>query len=238
MRRHVRSNKLQVNDKPLAPWRIHMKLYSVGLSPFAARVRASIYVKGLDIEIVAPPEAGTKSPEYLALNPMGKVPVLVLDDGTALPESETIVEYLEDAFPQTPLRPAAPEARARDRLIARVGEIYVWTHISALFPQMNPKTRDQAAVDAAFAGLRQGLGHLEGFLGDGPFASGAAFTLADGWLIPSLFFIGMAGGSFVVSDLLAPHPRLSAYANAMSANPIAQTLTAEMQAGLAAMRGS
>jgi glutathione S-transferase len=214
-----------------------MKLYSVGLSPFAARVRASIYVKGLDIEIVAPPEAGTKSPEYLALNPMGKIPVLVLDDGTTLPESETIVEYLEDVFPQKPLRPASPEARARARLIARVGELYVWPHISALFPQMNPKTRDQAVVDAAFAGLRQGLVHLEGFLGEGPFAACAAFTTADGWLIPALFFIGMAGGTFGVSDLLAPHAKLTAYAKAMSADPVAQKLTAEMQAGLAAMRG-
>ena len=214
-----------------------MKLYSAGLSPFAARVRASIYVKGLDIEIVAPPESGAKSPEYLALNPMGKIPVLVLDDGSTLPESETIVEYLEDAFPQTPLRPASPEARARVRLIARIGELYVWPHISALFPQMNPKTRDQAVVDAAFASLRQGLVHLEGFLGEGPYAAGAAFTTADGWLIPALFFFSMAGGAVGVSDLLAPHPKLTAYAKAMSANPVAQKLTAEMQAGLAAMRG-
>jgi glutathione S-transferase len=147
-----------------------MKPYSVSFSPFGARVRASIYVKGLDIEIVAPHEPGTKSPEHLTLNPMGKVAVLVLDDETALPESEIIVEHLEDAFPQTPLRPAAPEARARHRLIARVGEIYIWTHISALFPQMNPKTRDETAVDAAFASLMQGLAHREGFLGDGPFA--------------------------------------------------------------------
>ncbi len=51
-----------------------MKLYSLDLSPYAARVRISIYAKKLPIEIVAPPAAGIKSAEYLALNPMGKIP--------------------------------------------------------------------------------------------------------------------------------------------------------------------
>ena len=55
-----------------------MKLYSVALSPFAARVRMAIYAKKLDqIEILPPPGGGTKSPEYLAIHPMGKVPALV-----------------------------------------------------------------------------------------------------------------------------------------------------------------
>ena len=51
-----------------------MKLYSLDLSPYASRVRVSIYAKKLPIEIVAPPAAGIKSAEYLALNPMGKIP--------------------------------------------------------------------------------------------------------------------------------------------------------------------
>ena len=146
-----------------------MKLYSVGLSPFAARVRAAIYARGLDIEIVAPPATGTKSPEYLALNPMGKIPVLVLDDGATIPESDTIVEYLEDAFAQNPLRPADPAAAAKARLVARVAELYVWPHLSALFPQMNPKTRDQAVVDAAIGEAQGGgLTHLERLPGRWP----------------------------------------------------------------------
>jgi glutathione S-transferase len=214
-----------------------MKLYSADLSPFAARVRAQIYAKGLDIEIVPPPPAGTKSPEYLSLNPMGKVPVLALDDGTTIPESETIVEYLEDVFPQNPLRPSEPEAAARVRLVARVAELYVWPHIAALFPQMNPKTRDQAAVDAALTKARDGLTHLNVFVSDGPFACGEAFTTADCWLVPVLFFVGMAGQVFGVGDLLAPYGKLSAYAKAIGGHPVAQKVMAEMQSGLAAARG-
>jgi Glutathione S-transferase, N-terminal domain len=45
-----------------------MRLYSIDLSPFAARVRAAIYFKGLRIECMPPPSAGTRCAEYLALN--------------------------------------------------------------------------------------------------------------------------------------------------------------------------
>jgi glutathione S-transferase len=214
-----------------------MKLYSVDLSPFAARVRASIYVKGLDIAIVAPPEAGMKSPEYLALNPLGKVPVLVLDDGTTIPESETIVEYLEDVFPQHSLRPQAPEALAKVRLMARIAELYIWPNLSVLFPHISPKARDQAFVDATIVKVREGIAHLDNYVAEGPFADGKAFTTADCWLIPMLFFIGMIGAAFGISDLIAPGSRFAGYAKTMAANPVAQKLTAEMQAGLVKMRG-
>jgi glutathione S-transferase len=211
-----------------------MKLYSVDLSPFAARVRTAIYARGLDIEIIAPPAEGTKSPEYLALNPLGRVPVLVLDNGTSLPESETIVEYLEDAVAKSPLRPASPETSARARLVARVAELYLWPHVAALFPQIDPKTRNQVVVDEAVGKIGEGLTHVNVFLGDGPFAVGEAFSTADCWLIPVLFFVGVAGPMFGAGDLLAPHAKLSAYARALADHPVAQKVTAEMQAGLAA----
>lgn len=68
-----------------------MKLYSVPPSPFAARVRIAIYRKGLTIDIVPPPEGGTRGEAFLALNPMGQVPTLVLDNGFAIPESAAIL---------------------------------------------------------------------------------------------------------------------------------------------------
>ena len=97
-----------------------MRLYSFELSPYAARARLAVYRKGLDVEIVEPPEGGPAGEAYRAINPLGKVPALVLDDGTVIPESAVIVEYLEDRFPTASLLPRAPEDRARARLIARV----------------------------------------------------------------------------------------------------------------------
>lgn len=215
-----------------------MKLISSDLSPFATRVRAAIYAKGLDIEIAPPPAAGLKSPEYLAMNPMGKIPVLVLDDGTTLPESETIVEYLEDVFPDKPLRPATAEARAKARLISRVAELYIQGASSALFGQMDPSTRDQAVVDAAAAKMKEGVSHLNALMGDGPFAAGKTFTTADCWLIPQLFMITLIQGMFGLGDLLADAPKVKAYAEAMKNNPVAQKLTAEQHTGLAAMQAA
>jgi len=209
-----------------------MQLYSVNLSPFAARVRAAIYAKGADIAIVPPPASGIKSPEYLALNPMGRIPVLQLDDGSTLPESETILEYIEDKFPAKPLRPGTPEAAAKGRLLARVADLYVLTHLFTLFPHMNPKTRDQAVVDAECEKLDAGLGYLDGFLGEGPYALGDSLSAADCTLIPTLFFVGVAAQALGKPELVSGHPKLAAYMGALQKDAIAQKVTAELQAAL------
>jgi glutathione S-transferase len=211
-----------------------MKLYSADLSPFAARVRAAIYAKNLPVEIVSPPEGGIKSEAYLALNPMGKIPVLTVGDGFALPESDTIVEFLADSFPDAGLRPATPEARARARLVARVAELYVIAPIQGLYGQMNPKNREQAVVDEALAKLKAALVHLNVFMGDGPYAVGDTFSTADCALIPALFYVRMAATAFGDGDPLAGLLKLSAYAELMKMDPVAQKVTSEMQAGLRA----
>ena len=142
-----------------------MKLYSQDLSPFAARVRVAIYAKNLPVEIVSPPEGGTKSEAYLALNPMGRVPALAVGDGFTVPESDTIVEFLADYFPESGLRPATPEARAQARLIARVAELYVMPALQPLFGQMNAQGRDQKVVDENLEKLKAALVHLNVFMG-------------------------------------------------------------------------
>ena len=125
-----------------------MKLYSLLASPFAARVRAAIYAKGLDVQIISPPSDWRTSPEYRKLNPLVRIPVLILDNGSSLPESGVIVEYLEDAFPQTPLRPNDAAERARVRLITQVAELYVQPAMSPLFRLFDTKDRDEAAIEA------------------------------------------------------------------------------------------
>jgi glutathione S-transferase len=79
-----------------------MRLYDLDQSPFAARVRMALYAKGLTASLTPPP-GGARSAAYRAINPLALVPALVLDDGTVIPESEIIIEYLEDRFPAPPL---------------------------------------------------------------------------------------------------------------------------------------
>ena len=63
------------------------------------------------------------SPEFVKLNPNGQVPVLV-HDGAIITESTVINEYLEDVFPEVPLRPANPVARARMRIFSKFVDEY------------------------------------------------------------------------------------------------------------------
>lgn len=210
-----------------------MKLYSAELSPFASRPRVAIYAKNLPIEIMPHP-GDLKSPEYLAINPIGKLPALVLDDGTVIPESDTIVEYLADAFPDARLRPAKPADIARGRLIARVAELYVMASGGALFGQMNPATRDAGVVEDAFTKLESGLEHLNVFMTEDSYAVGDTLTTADCALVPMLMFVGVFGMVFGKGDLLARHSKVAAYWSRVQQDPAAAKVLGEMGAALRA----
>lgn len=98
-----------------------LQLYHHNSSVCAAKVRVALAEKGLDWESKLLRLDGDQfDPEYLALNPNAVVPTLV-HNGRAIIESTVILEYLEDAFPEHPLRPSDPyvSARAR-RLMARL----------------------------------------------------------------------------------------------------------------------
>ena len=211
-----------------------MKLYSAVLSPFASRVRLAIYAKGLDIEITTPPGGATRSPEYLAINPIGRVPALALDDGSVIPESDTIVEYLDDAFPTPPLRPASAEDKAKARLLARIGDLYLMSQGGGLFGQINPATRDQAVVDETFQKLDEALAMLNLFLGDGPYAVGKSLSTADCCLAPMMFYMGVFGQAFARQDILGKHDKVAAYAAHLRTDPYVQRVYGEMQAALQA----
>ena len=91
-----------------------MKLYDLPPSPNARRVRIFIAEKGLDIPIepIDMMAGENKSEEYLSKNPLGKMPVLELDDGTCLAESASICRYLEEMHPNPPLMGTDAQSRA------------------------------------------------------------------------------------------------------------------------------
>ena len=208
-----------------------MKLYSGYISPYASRARMAVYAKGLDVEILPTP-GGSKSPEFLAINPMGMVPCLVTDEGDAVPESGIIVEYLEALYPERPLTPACPEEATRARLVARIGELYVLAPLSKLFDQFDPANRDAELVATAVASVEQGLTHLEAFLSpSGPYATGKHLTLADCQLVPTLFFVRALGPAFG-KDWIGAHPRIAAYMKAVAGDETAAKIQGEMMDAL------
>jgi len=210
-----------------------MKLYQTYASPFPTRVRLLIYAKGLDIEIIEPPgfhSSAESKGDYLTINPIGRVPALVLDDGRALPESETICEYLEDLYPEPPTRPAEPWARARMRLLNRICDFYL---VVAMLPFFNLSARSRRhwqreTIEAAAAKVAEGLDFLEVYIGDGGYAVGDALTWADGAIAPQLVLAGeWIPGLFDVSDPIPARPKLSAYWRAVQQDPIVARLIAE-----------
>ncbi len=98
-----------------------MILHNFFRSSTSTRLRAALNLKRLDYEYRAYSliKGEADSPEYLRLNPQGLVPSLELDDGTVLTQSLAIMEWLDEQYPEPPLLPADPLARARVRALAQ-----------------------------------------------------------------------------------------------------------------------
>jgi glutathione S-transferase len=216
-----------------------MKLYQTYASPFPTRVRLLIYAKGIEVEIVEPPgfHASTQSKgDYLRINPIGRVPTLVLDDGRALPESEVICEYLEDAYPEPSLRPADPWGRARMRLISRICDVYL---VMAMVPFFNLAGRSRRhwtpeAIEAAAAKVAEALDYLEHYIGEDGYAVGRSLSQADGALVPQLVLASeWIPGLFGTPDPLPARPKLSAYWAAVQTDPLAARVIGETREAIA-----
>ena len=209
-----------------------MKLYSLPLSPYSARVRGAIYAKLLDVEIVAPPEGWRQSEEFRQINPARRVPVLILDDGTALPESGVIVEYLEDAFPAIPLRPGNAKDLAQVRLITDIADLYVMQTMMPIFMLLDVEKIDEPAVAAGFEKLERGLAHLESLLRAGTYAQDDRISIADVWLMPVRFALDGLIGFAKRPDLLERYPAIASYADAIARDPALSRVWQEMTDGL------
>jgi len=215
-----------------------MKLYNMNLSNFATKCRIAIYDKGAQVEIVGIPGGNNKSPEYLKINPLGKVPAFDAD-GLIIPESEVINEYLEDKFPTPALLPKSAEGRAKVRTFTRFHDLYLEPPLRALFGQMNPKTRDEKVVNEKLTELNGRLDHLDKLLADSGFANGADFSLADCALAPTIFFAVNLLGMFGSKPPLEGRPKLAAWWTHVQTRPSVKKALGEMAEALAAMnRGS
>jgi stringent starvation protein A len=122
-----------------------VKLYDAARCPYCARVRMVLAEKGLEHEAV-PIDLSDRPAWLYELNGTGKVPVL--DDGFVLPESEVIMAYLDERYPEPPLLPAAPEARARARLLVhRFGDNLGDDYYAFRRGEANELTRKLASLE-------------------------------------------------------------------------------------------
>ena len=100
-----------------------MKLYAYWASSASHRVRIALNLKGVAYDIVPVDLRGARaqhSQAYRKLNPHGRVPTLLLDDGTALTQSLAIIQWLEQTYPEPALIPADPILAARVTAFAQI----------------------------------------------------------------------------------------------------------------------
>jgi maleylacetoacetate isomerase len=172
-----------------------MKLYGFYRSSAAFRARIALNLKGLayDQAPIHLRKNEQRSPQYLALNPQGLVPLL--DDGTALlTQSLAIIEFLEETHPRPPLLPADPLGRARVRALANAiaCDIHPIDNLRVLRYLAKPLGHDDEAIEAWFNHwIRVGFTAIEHMLAHdgeaGVFCHGNNPTMADICLVPQVF---------------------------------------------------
>lgn len=160
-----------------------MRLYVGVYSGYSQKVRIALAEKGLSdrVECVVVPIDEKLGPEHRARNPLGLVPVLELDDGSYLPESTAIIEYLDALHPDPPLVPADPLARARMRVLDRYNDQALTPAVRRLWNAVQhpgPDGPNGSVVEAETQAIHDVYRHLDAQLDAGPYLVGE-FSIAD-----------------------------------------------------------
>ncbi|HKN41450.1 MAG TPA: glutathione S-transferase family protein [Sphingomicrobium sp.] len=148
-------------------------------------------------------------------SPYGMFPLLI-DDGTAVFESSTIIEHLQAHHPGPNAWIPGGEAGRRVRFLDRFFDLYVMGNMQKAGNDiLRPEScRDPYGTDKARKDLHIAYDWLESNLGDGPWAVGEAFTMADCAAAPSLFYADW------VEEIGPSRPRLQAYRARLLAHPV------------------
>ena len=164
-----------------------MKLYDGGRAPNPRRVRIFLAEKGITVptEQVDLGALQQRSDAYTAINPMQRVPALVLDDGTVIAESIAICRYFEALKPEPPLFGVGALDIARVEMWNRRAELHLLLPLSTVFQHLHPAMKRMVDPQVAAWGeankpkVEAFLRFLDGELKSRPYVAGATFTVAD-----------------------------------------------------------
>ena len=189
-----------------------LKVHGVPLSPFVRKVHWALTYKDVEFESV-PTMPGDASPEFRAMSPLGKLPVLQDGDFT-VPDSSIILRYLDARYPEKALYPEDPQACAFVSWLEEFADTKLVEGCAVFFrerflnPNMMKKPTDQAAVEDALTDLMPPLlSYLESVVSDEGYFVGTTLSVAD--LAITSAFVNAQYGDYSVDS--AAYPKLSAY---------------------------
>ena len=192
-----------------------LQLFAHPFSSYCQKVLIALYTDETEFEYrMLDQEHPENFAELKQYWPFGLFPVL-LDDGRAVIETTCIVEHLQSHHPSRTRWIPDGELGRRVRFLDRFFDQYVMNTMSArVFDALRPEgSRDPYGVAKAMERLSTAYDWLEGNLGDGPWAVGEQFTLADCAAAPSLFYADW------VQQIGSKRPRLSKYRARLLVHP-------------------
>lgn len=175
-----------------------------------------------------------RSPALLAKSPLGKIPYFEIGD-EVLVESQPMLEYLEDAYPQKPLLPSDPLQKATVRQLIQFIELHLELVARELYGEafFGGKVSDETKqrVGKLLKRNAAAFGKLAKF---SPFIAGEEFTMADCAALAHLPLVGSASKIIYGEDVLADYP-VRDYVKMLAQRPTVQKIDIDRKANREAM---
>ena len=206
-----------------------LRLCGFHISNYHNKVRLALLEKGIAFE-EDPNCRPSQKDEWLARSPIGKVPIVETDTGS-LAESQVICDYLEDAYPQVPLYPKDPMAKAKVRELITVVELHLELVARRLYGgvffggTVSDETKKEVERD-----LAKGVRALSKLAKFDPYIAGKEFTLADCAAFVSLPLVTMSTKLAFGKDALESIPQVKPWLKMLGERPHFAKVSADRKA--------
>ncbi len=198
-----------------------LTVHGVPLSPFVRKLLLTLEYKGLEYENV-PVFPADESPEFRAISPLGKVPVLD-HDGFTVADTSVSCRYIDRVFPEKPIYPEDPVLEAKACWLEEFADTKLIENCAGLFRQrfLNPKFYNQPTDEAVVQdildnGMPEALTYLETQVPENGYLVGDALSIAD-IAVVTCFIQARYGDYDVQGD---EYPKLRNYLDQALASPI------------------
>jgi glutathione S-transferase len=198
-----------------------LKLYGVPLSPFARKAMLALEYKGLEYDSV-PTFPGDSSPEFQAMSPLGKIPILE-HDGFTVPDTSVICRYLDRIAPEPALYPQDPKDEARACWLEEYADSRLMENCAGVFQErlLKPKLLNQPTDEERLTGILDNtlpacLAYVESITPESGYLVGNSLSIADIAIVTC--FIQAQYGDFDVDG--SAYPKLRHYLDQAYAAPL------------------